>query len=166
MVVLAHWDYLEMIRDYPQYGHDWEIIDGTSIVGQGLSNQSGIVRRQLGLGIGYHKTAGSRQYDYWWNNNAGYRHIQSGSVLKDNVHKPEHGGFANSIGFSETQYKNSGSRDYFQGSDGWNHSWNIDMMNRACLHDPYGVSMNYERCGICTVGVCARNDVVIVQGSR
>ena len=40
------------------------------------------------------------------------------------------------------------------------------MMNRACLHDPYGVSMNYERCGICTVGVCSRNDVVIVQGSR
>ena len=57
-----------------------------------------------------HPHGGSRQYDYWWNNGAGYRHIQSGSVLKDNVHKPEHGGFANSIGFSETQYKNSGSR--------------------------------------------------------
>lgn len=57
-------------------------------------------------------------------------------------------------------------KDYFQGSDGWNHSWNIDMMNRACLHDPYDVSMNYEHCGICTVGVCTRNSVIIVQGSR
>lgn len=50
-----------MIRDYPQYGHDWEISNGTSIGGQnGIPIQSGIAKRQLGSGIGHHAYTGSR----------------------------------------------------------------------------------------------------------
>ena len=58
-------DYLVMIRDYPQYGHDWEIMHGVSLNpstsgGYFDPSQIGMGKRQLGLGIGPHPTAGSR----------------------------------------------------------------------------------------------------------
>lgn len=50
-----------MIRDYPQYGHDWEVMHGARINSDGvLPTGSGIAKHQLGIGLGYHNHAGSR----------------------------------------------------------------------------------------------------------